>query len=135
MTGREFIVGGRNMNLKLRTKISLGFSVTLIFSVITIMIALYSNYNIKSSYNKLIEVEVTKVTLAKDIRFYDITLTDCVRGVIINSNDKNELDKYDQYAIKIDDAINEEKSLSDTEEERKIFEDLDKYNQLLIRYC
>ena len=120
------------MNLKLRTKISLGFSVTLIFSVITIMIALYSNYNIKSSYNKLIEVEVTKVTLAKDIRFYDITLTDCVRGVIINSNDKNELDKYDKYAIKIDDAINEEKSLSDTEEERKIFEDLDKYNQLLI---
>lgn len=120
------------MNLKLRTKISLGFSVTLIFSVITIVIALYSNYNIKASYNKLIDVDVTKVTLAKDIRFYDITLTDCVRGVIINSNDKNELDKYDQYAIKIDDAIKEEKSLSDTDEERKIFEDLDKYNQLLV---
>ena len=120
------------MNLKLRTKISLGFTVTLILSLITIAIALYSNYNIKASYDKLIAVDVRKVTLSKDIRFYDITLTDCVRGVIINSNDKSEIEKYDQYAVKIDDAIKEEKNLSSTEEERKSFEEIDKYNQLLV---
>ena len=120
------------MNFKLRTKILLGFSFTLILSLITIAMALYSNYNIKASYNKLIEVDVTKVTLAKDIRFYDITLTDCVRGVIINPNDKNEIEKYNEYTLKIDDAIKEEKSLSNTEEEINIFEDIDKYNQLLV---
>lgn len=119
------------MNLKLRTKISLGFTVTLILSLITISIALYSNYNIKTSYDRLIGVDVRKVTLSKDIRFYDITLTDCVRGVIINPNDKNEIEKYNQYAVKIDDAIKEEKNLSNTEEQ-KLFEEIDKYNQLLV---
>lgn len=120
------------MKLKLGSKISIGFGITLIISLITILIALYSNQYIKSEYDKLIETDVTKVTVAKDIRFYDITLTDCVRGVIINSNDQRERDKYDQYALKIDDAIKKEKSLSNTEEEKKLFEELDEYNQLLV---
>lgn len=118
--------------MKLKTKILLGFIVSLILSLITIVIAVYSNYSIKNSYNNLIQGDVTKVELSKDIRFYDITLTDCVRGVIINSDNNEEREKYNAYALKIDDAIKNEKKLSNTAEEKELFEEIDKYNELLV---
>lgn len=120
------------MSFNISKKILLNFVVTFILSLIAMSISYYSNLSTKNQFNELLDSNIIKSGLAKDIRFYDITLTDCVRGVIINPGNKDEIDKYNQYAEKIDTAINQAKTLSISSEEMTVFENLDKYNQKLV---
>lgn len=120
------------MSFNISKKILLNFVVTFILSLIAMSISYYSNLSTKNQFNELLDSNIIKSGLAKDIRFYDITLTDCVRGVIINPGNKDEIDKYNQYAEKIDTAINQAKALSISSEEMTVFENLDKYNQKLV---
>lgn len=120
------------MNFNISKKMLLNFVVTFILSLIAMSISYYSNLSTKAQFNQLLDSNIIKSGLAKDIRFYDITLTDCVRGLIINPGDKNEIDKYNQYAEKIDTAINKAKAMSTSSEEMSVFENLDTYNQKLV---
>lgn len=120
------------MNFNISKKMLLNFVVTFILSLIAMSISYYSNLSTKAQFNQLLDSNIIKSGLAKDIRFYDITLTDCVRGLIINPGDKNEIDKYNQYAEKIDTAINKAKAISTSSEEMSVFENLDTYNQKLV---
>ncbi|MBZ9689840.1 methyl-accepting chemotaxis protein [Clostridium estertheticum] len=119
------------MRFSIKTKLLLGFGITLIISIIAMAILYYANISTKTLYNNLIQKDEYKVSLAKDIRFYDITLTDCVRGVIIDPGNKNETDKYNVYGVKIDETIKKVKNMNLSVEERKIFKTLDTNDQQL----
>ncbi len=120
------------MKYSIKKKLLTGFGITLIISVIALFISYRANVSTQTAYNNLISTDEHKVALVKDIRFYDITLTDCVRGVIINPGDKTELDRYDEYAVKIDEAIKSITSMDLTDNEKNIMENMDKYNQMLV---
>jgi methyl-accepting chemotaxis protein len=118
--------------ISLKLKVFSGFAVVLIISVIAGLIFYFSMRSQTVYLKSLVQEDFYQLKLANDIRFYDITLTDCVRGIIINPKDTQERDKYDHYAGLIDEAIQQAKKVANTDEEQKIFENLDKYNQALV---
>lgn len=112
------------MRFTIRTKLFLGFGVTLLVSVIALFIAYNATVSTQSIFNKLIEVDEKKAALSKDIRFYDITLTDCVRGLIISPGNAEDTDKYAAYLDLILPAIDELRKMPLTAEETQILDDL-----------
>lgn len=120
------------MKLNIRNKILIGFGVTLFTCAISIVISFFAIKGNIATFDSFVKKDVYSLKLAQDIQYEDITLTDCVRGVIINPNDSSEREKYDQFAAMIDQKIKEAKKIADTEEEKRIFDENDKYNQQLV---
>ena len=120
------------MRLGIRLKVLLGFAAVLLICTISGIVAYSTIRNQMSYFEDFYQKDVYQLQLAQDIRFYDITLTDCVRGILINPSDKTERSKYEQYAGAVDQAIKKARDMADTDEKKSIFAEIDKYNQQLV---
>ncbi len=60
---------------------------------------------------QLASKDIEILALAKDIQFQDLTLTDAIRGLIINPSSRQDLDIYDAYHYKINDSIKKMKQI------------------------
>lgn len=118
--------------MSIRTKLLFGFTAVLTAALIAFIIIYFSLQHVMNSYETLAEQEVKKLELAHDIQFDDLTLTDSVRGIIIEPSNQAELDRYNEYAVKIEEHINEVIPLLDNEETIQIFHNLELHNQELI---
>lgn len=118
--------------MTLRRRIAFGFGLILLLGAASSLVSYAAITRQISVFQSFFDREVKAFKLAQDIRFYDITLTDCVRGLIINPDDDAERKKYDAFAGQIDSAIKEAKALADSPEKREIFDILDKNNQRLV---
>ncbi|MBC7106965.1 MAG: methyl-accepting chemotaxis protein [Firmicutes bacterium] len=74
--------------------------------------------------------DLEMLSTAKDIRFQDLTLTDAVRGIIIDPSDRAERQRYDEYAAEIDRAIKKMKQLDPAAAET-----FDRVDALNVRLC
>lgn len=118
--------------MSIRNKLLIGFTAVLAVALVAFIIIYLSLQQVMNSYQTLAEREVKKLNLAHDIQFEDLTLTDSIRGIIIEPTNQKEIDRYNEFAMKIEEDINEVKPLLDTEETKGIFENLDQHNQTLI---
>lgn len=122
---------GIKIKASIKTKVFIGFAVVLLINIIAGIVS-YSAIKSQISYfNSFVKEDVDQLRLAQDIRYYNIALADCVRGVIINPGDENEKKKYEQYTALIGDAIRKAKADANTAEEKKIFENIDLYNKTI----
>ncbi|GAE33703.1 methyl-accepting chemotaxis protein [Halalkalibacter akibai] len=118
--------------MSIKKKLLLGFGVVLIVTVV----AFISNYialqTVTQSYKNLAELEVKKLRLAQEIQFEDLVLSNSVRGIIINPSNTEELQRYDQAAIQIENKIDEVLPLLKNERAIEIFDNLTLYNDQLV---
>lgn len=118
--------------MRIRNKLFLGFGLVLLTALGAFLIAYTALQDVAKQYRHLAEQEIQALHLAQQIQFEDLTLTDSVRGVIIEPNNTEERDRYDQYAITIDEHINAVLPLVSSERAEQIFVELDLHNQQLI---
>ncbi|GAE25595.1 methyl-accepting chemotaxis protein [Halalkalibacter wakoensis JCM 9140] len=118
--------------MRIRNKLFLGFGLVLLTALGAFLIAYTALQDVAKQYRHLAEQEIQALHLAQQIQFEDLTLTDSVRGVIIEPNNREERDRYDQYAITIDEHINAVLPLVSSERAEQIFVELDLHNQQLI---
>jgi methyl-accepting chemotaxis protein len=120
------------MSFNIRNKIIIGFIVVLLVCAISIVISYFSLKGQITTFNNFISEDIHAQNLAQEIRFIDLTLTDCVKGIIINPNDTAERDKYDSNAKVIDEKIKEAENSVVLSKEKQIFSENSLYNQQLI---
>ena len=120
------------MKLSIRNKLYLGFGLVMVFSIITLWILYTTNIGTKNEYSKLIQTSLKKLQLAKDARYYDLAITDCERGLIIDPGNTEELNKYNEYAGELDNTFKSIRNMKLPSEELEILDALDKNNQALI---
>ncbi|QGQ97912.1 methyl-accepting chemotaxis protein [Paenibacillus psychroresistens] len=118
--------------MTIRIKIIIGFSVMAFFFLISLFIVYSSLQKVSSTFVKFSDTDVRLLNLAQQIRFEDITLTDSVRGIIIDASNTIEKQNYDAFAGQIDSHIKEVKTLPISNRVKEIFEELDKNNQQLV---
>ena len=109
-------------------QISIGTIVLII--VLALGVAFIGMNTVNASLDDLAQKDVEALALAKDIQFYDLTLTDAVRGIIIEPNSKQEHDRYNEYASKIEQAITRMQELDPAT--KATFDEIDKLNVRLI---
>lgn len=112
------------MKISIKTKIFAGFGATLIISIVALVISYNATLSAQFLFNNLIQIDAKKVAMAKDIRFYDLTLTDCVRGLIISPGNAEDNDKYVEYLDLIIAAIDDLRKMPLSPEETKILDEL-----------
>lgn len=109
-------------------QISIG-AIVLIF-VLALGVAIFGLNTVNASLDDIAQKDLKSLALAKDIQFYDLTLTDAVRGIIIQPDNKQEYDRYNEYAAKMDEAIKSMKELDSTT--KATFDKIDELNVRLI---
>ncbi|HEY9061296.1 MAG TPA: methyl-accepting chemotaxis protein [Pseudobacteroides sp.] len=120
------------MIFSIRNKILLGFITVLLVCSISIIISYISIKDEITTFNNFVDKDIYAFNLAQDIRFIDLTLADCIRGIIIDPEDSTERSKYDLNAKAIDEKIEESLKYAVNSEEKNIFNENDQYNQQLI---
>jgi methyl-accepting chemotaxis protein len=72
--------------------------------------------------------------LANDARYFDATLTDYVRAIVLDPENKAAYDSYNRDAAALDKTLTEAQTLATTETDRQIFLMLDKVNRQLVEF-
>ncbi|MEL7658985.1 MAG: methyl-accepting chemotaxis protein, partial [Bacillota bacterium] len=85
-----------------------------------------ASYQINEIANKDIEI----LEVAQDIQFEDLTLTDAVRGIMIDPSSAQDLEVYNAYAEKIGNSINRMMVIDPGS--KKTFDQIDALNVRLI---
>ena len=120
------------MKLTIRNKLYLGFGNIVVLNIIMQIILLLNLNGIANTFQEFINVEIKLSHLAEDIRYYDATLTDAVRAVLIDPTDQTNYDRYNADATSLDGVIAEATTLATSEEERQIFQKIGEVNVSLI---
>ena len=96
-------------------KLLIGFGMVLTVTGIGFAIMYVSLQYVGNSYKELSEHGIYKLTLAQNIQYEDLILADAIRGIIIEPSNKEELDRYNQYAEMLPQHIEEAKQIVTTE--------------------
>jgi methyl-accepting chemotaxis protein len=118
--------------MSLKTKLLFGFGSVLFICIIAFASIYSSLKEVGQSYQNLVEYEMYKLNLAHEIQYQDLASTDSIKGIIIDSNNIQEKQRYDEYSVKIKNSIEEIKPLLDDERAIQMFNQLDSYSQQLI---
>ena len=118
--------------MSIRNKLFLGFGIVLLISVVAFGSIFSSLQSIGDSYKNLANNEVRKLNLAQEIQYNDLMLATSMKGIIINSNDQEEIENYKYYSEQLANNIKEVRSLITIDRAIEIFEELDEYNQELV---
>ncbi|MFN7252619.1 MAG: methyl-accepting chemotaxis protein [Anaerobacillus sp.] len=118
--------------MSLKTKLLFGFGSVLFICIIAFASIYSSLKEVGQSYQNLVEYEMYKLSLAHEIQYQDLASTDSIKGIIIDADNIQEKQRYDEYSVKIKNSIEEIKPLLDDERAIQMFNQLDSYSQQLI---
>jgi len=113
-----------------RYGLQLGMTSIVVLFALALGFALLGMTYVIRTLVELTTEDIEMLLTAKDIQFYDLTLTDAVRGIIIDPSDQKEFQRYNEYADRIDRAIKRMKELDPAS--RETFDLVDKLNVRLV---
>ncbi|UOE94681.1 methyl-accepting chemotaxis protein [Alkalihalobacillus sp. LMS39] len=118
--------------MSIRNKLFVGFGTVLAVALIAFLANFFALQSVANSYQNMVELDVKKLQLAQEIQYEDLVLTNSIRGIIIDPSSVEERQRYDTYAIQLEENINEVLTLIKDPRAIEIFERLDSYNQELV---
>lgn len=118
--------------MSIKKKLLISFGLVLLVAIGAFTTVYLSLQNVGKSYTHLVDVEVHKLNLAREIQYQDLLLTDSVKGIIINPSGTADIEIYNNVAVELDNNIQEVRTLISNERAIQIFEELDQYNQTLV---
>lgn len=118
--------------MTIRNKLYLSFGAIVLLTVIVQIILLNNLSGVENTFQSFIDSEVKLSQLASDIRYYDSTLTDAVRAVIIDPDATSNYTRYDTDAAALDKTLAEAIKLSPSADDRAIFERINTINGDLV---
>ncbi|MDZ5471229.1 methyl-accepting chemotaxis protein [Bacillus sp. 31A1R] len=118
--------------MKIKQKLLLGFGSVLLVSLIGFILVYFSMQNVGKSYKSFTEKEVYKYNLAQEIQRNDLILASSIKGIIIQPDNQEELNTYNQVAEQLGKQMQEMKALIQDERAIAIFNELDSHNERLI---
>ncbi len=118
--------------MTIRNKLYLSFGSLVLITVVVQLILLNNLAGVENSFKNFVNVEVHLSQLASDIRYYDASLTDAVRAVLIDPESTANFARYDSDATALDATIAEAVAKSPSNEDRQIFERIGTINVSLI---
>src|ERR1051325_2529732 len=119
--------------MTVRTKLYAGFASTAVLTVIVQVILLLNLQGVTQSFGDFDKKEITLLQLANDTRYYDAVLTDGVRAIIIDPENKAERQLYDQNLAALTDTLNQESAMVTDPEDIQLFKDLNQVNDKLAK--
>ncbi len=108
----------------------LGLGLIIILFIASILITFNGLNFTVGMLEQLANKDIEILILAKDIQFQDLTLTDAVRGLIINPSSRKDLQVYYEYHDKINDSILKIKEIEPGS--IQTFNEVDKLNKRLF---
>jgi len=124
--------GEKSKGINIQQKLLIGFSMIVILFLISSTVMFYSLKTVGNTMNSFSNHDVKLLSLSYQIQYEDLMLTNAVRGLIIEPGNTVDLKSYETYAESIETSINKALDLIESEEEMKLFAELDQYNQRLI---
>jgi methyl-accepting chemotaxis protein len=118
--------------MNIRRKLYLGFAIVLAFVITAQVISLVNLASIDAAFQDFERVQLKLAILADDIRYYDATLTDAVRAIIIDPQDKTHVERYNRDAEALDKALIDAEALATTAEDKQIFAAIAKDNVRMV---
>ncbi|MEH7110531.1 methyl-accepting chemotaxis protein [Bacillus sp. JJ1764] len=114
--------------MSIRFKLMLGFISVLIVSTIGFFIVYFSMQNLGDSYNQLIKNNVKTYNLAQEIENENVTISDAVKGLIIQPGNQVERGRYDANGKKIEKSMKEVIATATDAKSKELLKDLQKNN-------
>lgn len=117
--------------MNIRNKLYIGFGIVLIFTIIAQVIAQINLANLRAAFNDFDTKTVHLLRVADSLRYYDAILTDHVRAILIDPENKPLYDQYKADLDTFDQNYKEAKALATTDTDLKMFAMLDKDVEIL----
>ncbi|MGQ9532583.1 MAG: methyl-accepting chemotaxis protein [Desulfotomaculales bacterium] len=113
-----------------RYGLQLGTGLVVLLLAFAVGLSVLELAHVSKRLSEIAARDIEILATAKEIKFQDLTLTDAVRGIIIDPADQGERQRYDEYAEKIDRSIKRMKELDPAGKET-----FDRVDALNVRLC
>lgn len=114
--------------MTIRTKLYFGFTALIALSVVAQIVIWINITSTDHAFRTFSDVDTRLLQLSGDIRYYDASLTDAVRGILIDPEDRSLYTRYESELAALDGALAEVQTLLTTQEDLVIFRTLGEIN-------
>src|SRR5262245_9616056 len=110
--------------MKIRTKLYLAFASMVILAVVVQAVLIINLAGVRSSLESFNAVDAKLLELADDMRYYDVTLTDAVRAILIDPTNQSIRDSYDHDLTILDSEVQQAEAMVTADEDHQLFQQL-----------
>lgn len=118
--------------MSIKYKLLLGFASVLLFSTIGFIIMYFSMQNQGKSYNDLFSKNLKMYNSAQEIQYEDLVSADSIKGIIINPDSQEELERYNEYSKKIEKNIKNVNSLIKDKQSKALLKEISTGHSTLV---